>query len=135
MGEDGVIWPAVSGTYKAVQLEFEGYPHLLLGLRDQTHHAFLLEEFLEMQEASYERMRTITGKLVPQKAGSQYQVYGMGVAELNVEKRCAYFYGSSVDYDMGINHAHLERMKAFFGDWLAVNSIVEVLRSTPRPAA
>lgn len=104
-----VNWPNESKEYKVVQLELDSKPYLRFSTSNIPLHRSVLIEFLKSNNVKHSEIEGPCNMPVPK--GDRYKVHGMGKSEVDIKKKIATFYGSSSDYDIGINPEHLELTK------------------------
>jgi|TARA_Y100000310_G_scaffold119750_1_gene118469 hypothetical protein len=133
-----VNWPEKSGEHKIVQLDVNGklflrFPNedmIIDALEDpstpDSHmgflmggvgHAGILWSTLKSLEKGYSMKTGAQGYEIPNPQGKDYNVLGMGKAKIDIENKSASFYGKSLDYEIGINSNHLDKIKKSEADW------------------
>jgi hypothetical protein len=108
-------WPDESGYYKMVQMEVEGNPCIRFG-PGSFYHWQIMENLARELGMEFPKVK-IRGELLPATQSGWYKVLGMGHCGIDHGRKCASFSGESVDYGMGPDLGHLERMKGFFPGW------------------
>ena|SRR3989344_2521715 len=98
-----VDWPEKSGYYKVVQLVLDDCLTVIFG-PEILYHKDILASFLRQKNIEFN-----TNKGLPEPKGDCYEAVGMGQAIIKKPK--AGFFGDSTDYELGINHEHLDRVK------------------------
>lgn len=114
-----VNWPEKDGEHNVVQLDIDGQPYLRFPQKEceDYGHAETLRVALEKQGIKPELMPNRLGKMIPVLKGERYEVYGMGIAKIDVGQRRAFFSGRSWDYDISINREHLDSISQLEPDW------------------
>ncbi len=133
-----VNWPEKSGEYKIVQLyvdrkSFLRFPEgdmVIDALSDpstpESHmgflmggvgHAGILWSTLKSLGKEYFMKAGTQGYKIPNPEGKDYKVTGMGKAKVDVENKSSSFYGKSLDYEIGIDQTHLDKIKKLESDW------------------
>ena len=113
------IWPKESGNYKVIQIyrdneAFLRFSRKLVNWEDQLHweivQAFLGEIMVEPKLIpSHNPHADYLIPILPQ--GTPYLIVGMGKCILDLSKKVADCFGSSVDYPLEINRRHLNSIK------------------------
>lgn len=118
-----VIIPEKDGVLKFVQLYINGEPYFRSKLCS-IYHSIILEDALREFDLNFET-RQIGGINIPLKEGENYEAVGMGFGGLNKfkERRTLNILtrNSSMDYDIGFNQEHFEKIKSYFPEGLEVN--------------
>jgi hypothetical protein len=133
-----VNWPKKSGEHKVVQLDVNGkiflrFPNedmIIDALEDpstpESHmeflmggvgHAGILWSTLKSLKKEYSMKTGAQGYEIPNNNGKDYKVIGMGKAKVDVENKSSSFYGKSLDYEIGIDQTHLDKIKELESDW------------------
>ena len=114
-----VNWPEERGQYKFVQLDLGDGPYLRFGGNIQKgsggYHSRILSGFLDEQGIGYELIGNKQKN--PALKGSGYTVRGMGSATIDFDGRMAFFGGNSVDYNLGPDKEHLQKIAEKEPEW------------------
>ncbi len=111
-------FPTKSGDYKYVQLDIDG-EHFLHFSRnqDEMHSGLLLRVFSWCRVWDYSKITNENGSEIPALEGERYKVYGMGHANVDVDKKTISFWGESYDYKIGLSKEHLEKSASLLKSW------------------
>jgi len=106
--------------FKVVQLLFEGNPVMLCG---DIHgfHSEILRKYLKDNQISPKTKAVHMAhskRRVPAEIGENYIVMGMGISEIDTEKKILTLpYGESADYNRGPSHEFDEKLRLQFSGW------------------
>ena len=106
-----VKWPEQDGKYKVVQFLIDGRPYMRFG---EKKHTSIVANFAPEIRAE---IRVDTSGVSPIyffMDENIYKIVGMGWCQLRGE--IADFYGTSTDYQMGIDERYLETIKQISPD-------------------
>lgn len=113
-------------TYKFVQLYIEDVPFIRMGHYDQSKHFFILMSFFRecnengLKVYTEEEMQVFLRgyssfpKKLPPLETDKYKVVGMGYIGIFNRWKSIDLEGDSMDFNMGLNQAHLEAIKPYF---------------------
>lgn len=102
--------------YKVCQITIDGKP-LMYFVKDEhrIYHANILKEVLTLNGLTH----TVVRKLGDEGLvfhGDGFVINGMGGAKV-LTKKCILLFGNSIDFDMSISSAHIERFRKENPEW------------------
>lgn len=112
-----VIWPESDEEHKFVQLELDSRPFLRFQTPKASIHASIIWNFLAELKIDYKSIKGCLGLSCPALEGERYKVFGMGKANIDLERKRVSFYGSSRDYGIGTSREFFERHGVLIPDW------------------
>tara|TARA_Y100000310_G_scaffold341295_1_gene440009 strand:- start:1358 stop:1786 length:429 start_codon:yes stop_codon:yes gene_type:complete len=110
--------PTESGQYRFIQfasgdeIYFRFEPSPLYGAHEDILLGFAGEVGIECRKIP-RNDREIAA--LPENI--EYELVGAGLCNVDLENRTVTYFGNSVDYQIGINKDHLQRLQTEFPDW------------------
>mgnify|MGYP001563745304 CR=1 FL=1 len=103
---DNKVW-----LNKFVLVNLEGENYLSVGNHyDTEEHSNILAQLAESKKLSFDK----TSRALE---GEGYKILSMGLCNIDVRKKIAYFFGQSVQYSIDVTDEGIEIIKGLLPDW------------------
>ena len=115
-----ITLPQQSGIYKVVQFDSEPLAYLRFAERpkDQYFHIYILGNFAKEIGVECIKIPGPDDYSIPALPDNiPYRMVGAGRCQINLEEKTANFGGHSYDYRIGVNQAHLQRLRIQLPEW------------------
>lgn len=112
-----INWPQTTGIYKVVQFISEGRQCLRFHEESETvNHVDIMRSLVEDLRKLHPQAWNDSNR-VPALKSEFYEVVGMGHAAVDAERKKAFFFGSSVGYEIEISKEHLRDIRLTEPNW------------------
>ncbi len=96
---------------KFILANLKGKDYLSVGGRyDTEEHSNILEQLAKSKKISFDKKSRAL-------EGESYKILSMGMCNIDVRKKFAYFFGQSVQYHIGVTDEGIEIIKGLLPNW------------------
>lgn len=96
---------------KFILANLKGKDYLSVGGHyDTEEHSNILEQLAKSKKISFDKKSRAL-------EGNGYKILSMGMCNIDVEKKFAYFFGQSVQYSIGVTDEGIETIKNLLPNW------------------